>query len=237
MRQTNIPKLTQIKTPTSLTFTTKEAIKKAIINGELEQGTIYSEVALASQWGISKTPIHNALVELSGKGFVTILPRKGFKVGTLTPKDMSNLFRFRRALEINVIDYITTEIDSSELVWLEKMVTDFENSVTIRKLIHHDRQFHEGLSLLTENQFFIDAIKNIWDYMEWLGASHLARQSIHADSEKIQGRVPVPRHEHREILEAIQRKNKVEAIKAMEKHLQRVEQQYLDDFKAEQETL
>jgi DNA-binding GntR family transcriptional regulator len=143
--------------PTSLTSTTKEAIKNAIIRGELKQVAIYSELALASQWEISKTPIHNALVELSGKGFVTILPRKGFEVGALTTKDVGKLFQFRRTLEITVVDHVTGLLPPQEIQLFEKLVADFENSATIEDFMRIDRAFHERLTQLTDNQFFIDA--------------------------------------------------------------------------------
>lgn len=118
---------------------------------------IYSELALASLWEISKTPIHNALVELSGKGFVTILPRKGFEVGALTTKDVGKLFQFRRTLEITVVDHVTGLLPPQEIQLFEKLVADFENSATIEDFMRIDRAFHERLTQLTDNQFFIDA--------------------------------------------------------------------------------
>ena len=235
MRQTNIPNLTQIETPTSLTSTTKEAIKNAIIKGELKQGAIYSELALASQWGISKTPIHNALVELSGKGFVTILPRKGFKVGALTTKDLGSLFQFRRALEITVVDHVTGSLQPQEIQLFEKLVTDFENSATIEDFMGNDRAFHERLTQLTDNQFFIDALKNVWDHMAWLGAGNLVRQSSGPELGKNQKQVFSSQREHRKIWEAIKKGDKIRAKQSMEKHLLRVEQQYLKILETEQE--
>ena len=65
----SVPSLGNIDTPPSLTETAFEAIKKAIIINKLESGSIYSEQAIARELGISKTPVHHALIDLAAKGF------------------------------------------------------------------------------------------------------------------------------------------------------------------------
>jgi DNA-binding GntR family transcriptional regulator len=58
---------------------------------------------VAKEIGMSKTPVHQALLELEHKGFVSLMPRKDFKVNVLSAKNISNMFELRRALERAVI--------------------------------------------------------------------------------------------------------------------------------------
>ncbi len=72
-----------IETPPSLAGIAFQAIKMAILEKRLVPDEIYNEKVLADELGFSKTPVHEALTTLSVKGFVTILPRRGFQVRAL----------------------------------------------------------------------------------------------------------------------------------------------------------
>lgn len=169
----SIPKLKSIKTPPSLTGEAFQSIKKAIIGGQLEAGSIYSEKVLASELGISKTPVHNALIDLANKGFLTILPQRGFQVNVLNAKDVKDLFIFREPLEETVVLMVTPRLDSKALSEIEGILNNLADSKDWVAFLKYDRGFHRYLAELTENRFIIGALSDIWDLCDWIGARNL----------------------------------------------------------------
>ena len=170
----SVPVLGNINTPPSLTETSFSAIKKAIIINKLESGAIYSEQAIARELGISTTPIHHALIDLAAKGFVTILPRRGFRINVLSTKTIKDLFQFRRPLETAVLIAVGPEFNSKakrEMASLLDRITESTDPVVFQK---HDRAFHRFLAELSSNDFMIAALSNIWDLSDWIGARILA---------------------------------------------------------------
>jgi DNA-binding GntR family transcriptional regulator len=74
-----------------------DAMKSAIMAHKFEVGDLYNEGQVSKELGISKTPIHQALIELESEGFLTLLPRKGFQIRILTETLLSqrcNAMRF-----------------------------------------------------------------------------------------------------------------------------------------------
>ena len=109
----------QIETPPSLAEIAFQAIKQAIMRNELLPGNIYSEQAVAKEMGMSKTPVHQALLDLENKGFVTICPRRGFKVNILSASNIRDMFELRRALERTVVLKITPRLTADAIRELE----------------------------------------------------------------------------------------------------------------------
>src|SRR6202789_3904047 len=76
-----------------------DAIKRAILSGELTQGQPLVETDLADRLGVSKTPVREALKTLAGAGMVTMSPYKGATVRRVTSEDARHLYDVRLILE------------------------------------------------------------------------------------------------------------------------------------------
>ncbi|MGD0556134.1 MAG: GntR family transcriptional regulator [Streptosporangiaceae bacterium] len=83
----------------SRTVLVLEAIKHAILTGELTPGQPLVETDLAGQLGVSKTPVREALKTLAGAGLVTMLPYKGAVVRSVTTEEARHLYDLRILLE------------------------------------------------------------------------------------------------------------------------------------------
>lgn len=83
----------------SLTLQVYEALKQAIIRGDLRPSESINEPGLAEQYGTSKTPIREALRLLVHDGWVVIIPRRGYLVRPLGLEDIREVFALRRMLE------------------------------------------------------------------------------------------------------------------------------------------
>jgi DNA-binding GntR family transcriptional regulator len=221
-----VPGLGQVTPPASLTHTAKDALKRAIIKGELTAGSVYSEQAVAGQMGISKTPVHNALLELESKGFVSILPRRGFVVNRFTRQELVELFEYRRALECAVVANLAGSLTPEERIELEALVAEHQSNDDPSEFISLDRRFHEKMAELSGNRYIIESLSNIWDLVEWLGVNSL-RNAISSGPGSTATEMNLPRQEHQAMLTAICHSDPAKAQEAVLKHLRRVEKRYL----------
>jgi len=205
--------LENLKAPPSLREMAFQAIKNAILSNKLEPGKTYTEFGLAKELGISKTPVREALGDLAGKGFVTVLPRRGIRVNALTPKDIRNLYEFRTALETAIIRHITPELTEESIKGL-RIIQEKENAA-IRdedsmRYLKIDRELHLFLASLTQNQYMISALEQVRDLIDWMGAKALMRKT----------RILEVRDEHIKIIQMLKKRDTGEAIKMMDEHIQ-----------------
>jgi DNA-binding GntR family transcriptional regulator len=217
------PKLNQVNTPPSLQEIAFKAIKRAIIARDLAPDINYSETALAKQMGISKTPVHQALLELETRGFVTLMARKGFQVKRLTPKNISDMFELRRALERAVILKITPRLTSQALDDLAQILGRIGKTRDPLEFQEHDRAYHRYLAWLSGNQYFIESLNNVWDLSDWVGACALNSMGDFKRS----------LNEHAAIHDFLVRGDAEKAAAAMDRHLNSAERMFLDGMKKE----
>ena len=74
-------------------------LKEAVLSGTFEEGKFYSETRIASQLGISRTPMRDALQKLMHEGYIDITPSKGFTLHKITLEDVHSTFQIRCAIE------------------------------------------------------------------------------------------------------------------------------------------
>jgi DNA-binding GntR family transcriptional regulator len=205
----NTSTLPNIERPPTLKQMAFDAIKNSIINGILKTGTTYSEKELAKKFGISKSPVREALIDLQIKGFITIIPKIGFKLNELCEKDIKDIYEFRTALEKFVIYKITTGISKKEIGDLNRILAKNKANQDILSFMESDLQFHRYLAELSKNKKIIEALEGIWDLCGWVGYKALsASQELDGVTE-----------EHLNILKAIQKRDKKAVGEAVEKHM------------------
>lgn len=215
-----------IKAPASLKDMALEAIKEAIWADVLHPGKIYSEPQLAQELGISRTPIREALLELSKQGFLTVIPRKGFKINRLSVDQIHHLFTFRRAIEMAVVSEIMPRIHAGDLERIDDIhARDIAAARTTsrRAFIRVDREFHTFLASLTQNQYLIAAQENVRDLIDWVGTKMLQRPERRREAIR----------EHGAIVEAIHQKDLAATLGAMENHINVTEKLVTDHLSAE----
>ena len=83
----------------SLTDRAYLELRRRIITGAMKPGRETSELELAAEMAMSKTPVREALARLAVEGLVEAFPRRGYRVTSITLKDMNDLFAVRAALE------------------------------------------------------------------------------------------------------------------------------------------
>lgn len=97
---TMVPELTRAD---SLSRQAYDALRRAIRDGRIAPGGLFSESEMASQMGVSRTPVREALIELFREGLVEIVPKRGFRLVDLSDEDIFELRVLRSELEGMVV--------------------------------------------------------------------------------------------------------------------------------------
>jgi len=218
-------KLKALTQPLPLAKMAYEILRDSIIHGQLRPGEVYNEMVLAKDLGISRTPVREALLELSAQGLVTFLPRKGLIIKHFTRRDVEEIFELRRVIELAAIEKVAKSNPPCELSKLKRCLDDQRKAATKKDFtafMKADREFHAGFCHLANNQRLVAIIENVRDLVHFMGMQGLSAK----------GRAEVVIKEHARVLEAVAERDSAKARKAMESHLDMSEQAVLQDFGA-----
>jgi DNA-binding GntR family transcriptional regulator len=151
----------------SLVDEVRERLATAIVNRELPPGSRLIEARLASELGVSRGPVREALRELERRGLTVSSPR-GFSVPDFSFNDLSELMQLRLALERLAIALAVERMQPAGLLELEADIRDMEHAVaespedqaTLARL---DSAFHEHLCELSGHQRLLHLLRAMSD--------------------------------------------------------------------------
>ncbi|WP_022873898.1 GntR family transcriptional regulator [Nesterenkonia alba] len=138
----------------SLRSTVTEALRTAIIVGDLEEGELYSAPALAEPLGVSATPVREAMMDLTNEGLVTPVKNKGFRVTEMTPEDLREITAVRQLLEGPAVHAVTGHIPAEEFPALRAKADQINAAAAdgdLRTYLAEDRVFHAEILKHTGN--------------------------------------------------------------------------------------
>ncbi len=95
-------------------------IEEAIVSGELAPGSVLRQEQLSERFGVSRTPVREALRKLAALGLVSFEPNRGVRVRTLSHEDLREAFLVRAELEAVVTGAASARITADDLVELEE---------------------------------------------------------------------------------------------------------------------
>jgi DNA-binding GntR family transcriptional regulator len=197
-------------------------IKDYLVSGRLEVETIYSGNRFADLLGVSRTPVREALLQLSAEGLLVFVEGLGFKVKTYSPKEIRDIFEARRAIETYVVGQIAGSLDRDALRGLEENLKQLSARAGQRdpyRFLETDREFHMSLVRRAGNRLLESIMDAIRNHVSVLGLSALARE----------GRARQVVREHGDIVRALRRKDKAAAVKAIVHHLVTTEAHVLEN--------
>jgi DNA-binding GntR family transcriptional regulator len=173
------------------------AIKRQLITLEIPPGAPFSEIQIALQLHISKTPVREALGRLRREGFVEVEPRAGYRAAPVTLRDTRDLFGLRLLLEVEAAGLAATNLaDWSQLMRLEELCEhsyDAQDPDSIAAFLKANSEFHAGIARAAGNVRLAAVLEQVLDQLERLFRISLA---ITFRSDEIV-------HEHRDLVQAI----------------------------------
>lgn len=193
-------------------------VRDAIVSMELQPGQLISETALAQQFGVSRTPVREALIQLSNIGFVEVLPQRGTYVTKLSMAKIFEAQFIREALEVAVVSNLAgfeEELRNQVVIECEKIITeqkaaaDDDDSLAFQNL---DDKFHQSLAIFTHHVRTAELIEAEKAHMD-----RVRNLSLH-----ISGQYKRVLNQHAAIIKAIKSGSSDKAATAMSVHLQDV---------------
>ena len=188
-------------------------IRENIVNLELAPGSMISEQDIANELNLSRTPVHEAMQELSSTKIIEILPQRGSHVSLIDMALVDEAVFVRATIESAITEMTCQHASDSDIQELEENVTLQEfyyQKNNLDKIMELDNSFHEKMYRITN--------KMQCHYMVRLISIHYDRiRELHLHSFNPERIIT----EHKEILEAIKNKDSTAAKNAINKHLSR----------------
>ena len=192
-----------------------EWIRDAILNGEFAEGEFIDEVALAARVGTSRTPVREALQRLQVERYVDLLPRRGAQVRVVTAKEMREIYQARFVLESDALRTICQRRDGMPTT-ARDLIEDMEsagNSRDWNKFAQLDQLFHSAIVRHQGNA----VIAELYDALQPRQVRLGTRTLIEAP-----GRLTTIEHEHRELVEALDRHDADASVEVLGRHLREI---------------
>ncbi|MCR5053280.1 MAG: GntR family transcriptional regulator [Lachnospiraceae bacterium] len=189
------------------------ALRDAILKGELHPGERLMETHLADTLGVSRTPIREAIRMLEKEGLALTIPRRGAQVAQMSEKDLEDVLEVRDALDALAVKEACERITSERLSALEVNMKQFEKAVEkgdIREIADADEAFHAVIYDAADNPKLASIVQNLREQMYRYRYEYLKDKAYHALLIK----------EHKEIYDGLKAKDRENVKDAMHRHLE-----------------
>jgi DNA-binding GntR family transcriptional regulator len=188
--------------------------RRRILTGELATGVNLSELALAEEFGVSRTPVREALKQLQTEGLVEIRPRVGTFVTTPSRREITELFEMKELLEGAAARLLAQRGHVAELDRLQANVQQAEVAVARDDRVHYADlvlEFHDLVVLGADNSKLLAHYRTL---MNQLAYPRLVNTSLRQPGRALQSD-----REHHRILELISAKDGDTAERVMREHV------------------
>jgi DNA-binding GntR family transcriptional regulator len=203
----------------------RQAIAQSLVadvfEGRLQAGKHLVTQELAERFGVSHTPIREALIALAGIGIIDLLPNRGAIVRRVAASDVREICHVRRALECEATRSACGQIDAVELKsiadGLRSLINEPPRPVarfleTAREL---DSRLHDVIALSCGNAFLAKELNRLKLLFRAFRDLMYTRTEAQNDGE----RLTIETHQHLAIVEALLANHRAEAVRAMSRHI------------------
>ncbi len=176
-----------------------ERLRSRIFAHELAPGSWIDEQALAKEYGISRTPLREALKVLASEGLVVLKPRRGCYVTELSEQDIDEVFPVMAMLEGRVAEEAARRITGANFSRLAAIHDELERHAAANdadRFFEANQRFHTALQEIAGNRYLTQLIDDARKVIK------LTRR----DSLRLEGRLKQSLAEHRQILDALRLK-------------------------------
>lgn len=195
--------------PRALYQQVAERIREQIFNRELEPGSWIDEQRLAADYGISRTPLREAIKVLAVEGLVTMKVRRGAYVTEMSTRDVSQVYHLLALLESDAAAEVARKATDAELAELQALHDQLESQVNQRdQFFRTNEQFHMRLLGVDANRWREQIVTDLRKMMKLNRHHSLFRE----------GRLAESLVEHRELMQALRARDPAEAARLMKRH-------------------
>ena len=208
---------------TRLSDAVYETLLEAIISGKLASGAIVSEVSLAKQLEVSRTPVHDGLRQLSKDGLVEQRAGRRAIITTFTKEDVHDIFEMRKLLEGEAARRAATRIDRTTISRLRNMGEDLKSNPDqtdyLERWADFDETFHEAIAQAS------GSVRLVQDIVRY----RLLHRGFNKLTTTVAG-LQDALQEHFQILDALEKREAETASRLMVEHIQEWQAYFVNHF-------
>ena len=196
-------------TPRALYQEVAELLRQRIFNRELAPGSWIDELKLAEEYGISRTPLREALKVLATEGLVTMKVRRGAYVTEVSERDLADVYHLLALLESDAAGVVAIEATAAQLKELTALHKELEKSVGQReRFFEINEAFHMRLLEIANNRWRDQMVADLRKVMKLNRHNSLLKS----------GRIQESLAEHQVIMAALLARNAAATVQAMQVH-------------------
>ncbi len=196
-------------TPRALYEEVAELLRQRIFSAELEPGSWIDEMRLAEEYGISRTPMREALKVLAAEGLVTMKVRRGAYVTEVNEKDQRDVYHLLALLESDAAGVVAKEATPEQLKDLQILHTELTAAVTDReKFFEINERFHMRLLEIANNRWRDQMVGDLRKVMKLNRHNSLFKS----------GRLEESLKEHQAIMDALTARDAALSVQRMNEH-------------------
>lgn len=173
-----------------------------IILGVYPANTILNEHVLVEKYGVSKTSVREALIELCNEGILKNIPRYGYQVPVIIPAEINEMIDYRIILELSSLEKVIENITDADIKELIQHINTTEKIVEQKNISVHwmkNMEFHLMLCQYCGNRYIYKSLKGVLKF--------LARASRQYFEKSWENNVKTDTRNHRNLVCAIQERN------------------------------
>ncbi|MEU6883279.1 GntR family transcriptional regulator [Streptomyces sp. NPDC046712] len=147
-----------------------QALRTALVGGELVPGEVYSAPVLAERFGVSATPVREAMQQLATEGAVEVVPNRGFRVTERTARELAELAEVRALIEIPVMLRLARTIPAARWAELRPLAEATSAAAARGDRAHYaeaDRAFHRAVLSLAGNEQLLAVADDLHRRSQW----------------------------------------------------------------------
>ncbi len=208
------PALAPIEATSSFKQKAYVALKNAIVAMDIYRSRAdirLDERKLAQDFGISRTPVREAMAQLESEGFVRSVPRRGIYVVRKTKREVIELITAWAALESMAARLITENAIDADIASLRRMFTTFESGALRAHLDEYSEvniEFHQSIIRMSGNRVLIDMAENLFTHMRMI------RRKTIVEKDRVDRSI----RDHMSIIEALEKRETARAEQLVRDH-------------------
>lgn len=197
--------------PRALYEEVAELLRQRIFRRELEPGSWIDELKIAEEYGISRTPLREALKVLAAEGLVTMKVRRGAYVTEVSDKDLADVYHLLSLLESDAAGVVAERASDEEIASLQALHAELEAAVGERdRFFAINEQFHMRVLELARNRWREQMVADLRKVMKLNRHNSLLKS----------GRIEESLAEHRAIVAALAQRDAALTVQRMREHFQ-----------------
>ena len=190
-----------------------ECLRQRIFSRELEPGSWIDELKIARDYGISRTPLREALKVLAAEGLVTMKVRRGAYVTEVSERDLSDVYHLLSLLEADAAGVVAAAASSVQIKELQNLHDELEAAAQPEqqdreRFFEINERFHMRLLEMADNRWRDQMVADLRKVMKLNRHNSLLKS----------GRIEESLHEHRALMAAIAAHEATVAVQRMQEH-------------------